>query len=463
MSSQVTAKAQSQDKLGTMPIGKLLVVMSVPMMISMLVQALYNTVDSMFVGHLSENALTAVSLAFPFQNVMTALGVGTGVGVNAMVSRKLGQGDRETAERTANIQLFLSACYTVLFVIIGLFFARKFFELQTNVAEIIDYGEQYLSICTMFCVGVFYGQNLEKLLIATGNSVQSMICQASGAVLNMILDPLLIFGLGPFPALGVRGAAWATVIGQCFAAALAYFYNVRCNQATRFSIRKVLPDWKILRQVYAVGIPSMLTVCLNSVMSFGMNAIVLTFNTTAVAVYGVWLRLQYFAFMPVFGLNMGTISIYSYNFGAGNFPRIKKTLRLALLTGGAFTLAIALVYELLPSAMLGLFNASDFMLSIGVPALRICGISLLFGGLSQIYASSYQTMGYSGLSLLVNACRQAFLPLPLAWLLSRTGVLGNVWFSLVISEIATCILSFFLSRFVMKQAQHKIEVRLREV
>lgn len=450
---------QSQEKLGTMPVGRLLIVMSVPMMISMLVQALYNTVDSMFVAHLSEDALTAVSLAFPYQNVMNAVGVGTGVGVNALVSRLLGKGDLKSAERTANVQMFLSLCYSVLFVIIGFFCVEGFFTMQTDNADIIAYGKKYLTICSTFAIGMFYGQNLEKLLIATGNSVQSMISQAFGAVVNIVLDPIMIFGLGPIPAMGVAGAAWATVIGQVLAALLALYFNFRCNKATRFHFRQMLPEAGIVKQIYAVGIPSMLTVCLNSVISFGMNTIMLMFSTTAAAVFGVWLRLQYFAFMPVFGLNNGTIAIYSYNLGAGRFDRVKKTLRLALLTAGGFTAAIALVYELIPRTMLGLFDASDYMLSIGVPALRMCAVSLVFGGLSLIFSSSFQSLGYSGFTLLVNVSRQAVLPLPLAFVLARTGVLTNVWYAIIIGEVVTLGIACLLSRYSMRKARQRLEAR----
>ena len=453
-------KAQSQDKLGTMPIGRLLVVMSVPMMISMLVQALYNTVDSMFVAHLSEHALTAVSLAFPFQNTMIAVGVGSGVGTSAMVSRHLGRGDRDTAERTANVQMFLSLCYTVLFALLGVSLSRWFFRIQTDVEDIVDYGTQYLTICCGLSMGMFFGQNFEKLLVATGNSVLSMLCQGFGAVVNIALDPVLIFGLGPIPAMGVAGAAYATVTGQILAALLALFFNLRSNHATRFVFRRMRPDGAIIRQIFSIGVPSMLTVSLSSLLSFGMNSILLGFSTTAAAVYGVWQRLQYFGFMPVFGLNNGTIAIYSYNYGAGNYDRVKRTLRLALITGGAFTLAIALVYELLPRTMLGLFDASENMMAIGVQALRICCVSMLFGGLCLVLSSSFQSLGYSGFTLLSNACRQVFLPLPAAWLLSRTGVLGNVWFAVIFSECATCVISLLLSRYVMRKFRERVAERL---
>ena len=262
---------RSQDKLGTMPIGRLLITMSVPMMISMFVQALYNMVDSMFVARLSENALTAVSLTFPLQNIMNAIAVGTGVGVSAMVSRSLGEGDGRRAERAANVQVTLSALYAVIFAAVGLLCSRSFFEHQTDVAEIIAYGHDYMLIVCVCAVGMFYGQNFEKLLVATGSSAQSMVSQAAGAVINIIFDPLLIFGIGPFPSLGVSGAAWATVLGQCVSALLALFFNLRCNHATRFRAKSMLPDPETLRGIFAVGLPSMITVGLGSAMSYLMK------------------------------------------------------------------------------------------------------------------------------------------------------------------------------------------------
>ena len=446
---------QTQDKLGTMPVGKLLAVMSLPMMISMLVQALYNTVDAMFVAKLSEDALTAVSLAYPFQNIMIAVGVGSGVGVSALVSRSLGKGDLPAAERTANVQMFLSLCYAVVFALLG-FFSRPLFEMQTG-GVIADYGTTYLSICCFCSVGMFYGQNLEKLLVATGSSVLSMICQASGAVVNIVLDPLLIFGPGPFPALGVAGAAWATVIGQTFAAVLALLFNLKYNKATRFRFPQMLPEGKIVRAIFAIGVPSMLTVCLGSAISYGMNAIVLPFSTTAAAVFGVWLKLQYFAFMPVFGMNNGTVAIYSYNYGAGRLDRVKQTLRLALIVAAAFNLLMALVYELLPVRMLGFFSASENMLAIGVPALRICALSMVFGALNVIFSSSYQSLGYSGFTLLVSACRQVLLTLPAAWLLSRSGVLQRIWWAVPVGEVLTFVIAVLLSRYVMGKAKQRLE------
>ena len=455
----MSRERQSQDKLGTMPVGKLLAVMSLPMMISMLVQALYNAVDAMFVARLSEDALTAVSLAFPFQNVMIAVGVGSGVGVSAIVSRHLGRGDPAAAERTANVQNFLSLCYAAVFALLGGFLARRFFQMQTGDETIIEYGTTYLSICSLYCLGMFYGQNWEKLLVATGNSVPSMVCQAAGAVVNIILDPVLIFGLGPFPRLEVAGAAWATVIGQVVAAILAFGFCRKCSKAVRFRVRQMLPTLPIVRDIFSIGIPSALTVCLGSVISYGMNAIVLPFSTTAAAVFGVWLKLQYFAFMPVFGMNNGTIAIYSYNYGAGRLDRVKATLRLAVGVCAAVNILAGAIYALFPAAMLGLFHASENMLDLGIPALRICAVSLVFGGISVIFSSSFQSLGYSSLTLLVSVCRQVLFSLPLAWLLSRTGILERVWLAIPVSEAAAFCLALCLGRFVLRKAEARIRER----
>ena len=300
-------KQAAQEKLGTMPIGRLLVTMSVPMMISMFIQALYNAVDSMFVARLSEDALTAVSLALPIQNIMIALAVGTGVGVNALVSRSLGEGNRRRAEKAANVQVFLDLVYALIWVVIGLFFSRRFFQNQTEVESIIEYGAQYVSIITVFSFGMFQAQGLEKLLIATGHATPSMISQALGAILNIILDPIFIFAFG----LGVRGAAIATVIGQFAAAICALIFNLKRNTATRFDLRQMLPDLKILGFIYSVGFPSMITVGLHAITGYLLNSIYLSFSTTAAAVYGVWIKLQSFGFMPVFGMHSGTLAIYS--------------------------------------------------------------------------------------------------------------------------------------------------------
>ncbi len=439
-----------QEKLGTMPIAPLLIKMSVPMMISMFVQALYNTVDSMFVARISEDALAAVSLALPVQMIMNAIAIGTGVGTSAFVSRSLGQKNHETAERAANVQIFISAVYTLVFVLIGIFGVRTYFRAQTDVQSILDYGTTYLSIVCCCCVGAIFCQNFEKLLIATGNSAQSMISQASGAVFNILFDWLLIFGIGPFPALGIRGAAIATVMGQILTASMAFFF-LRKYSGLKFRFRLMLPRRDIVRNIYAVGIPCMLTVGLDSVMSFIMNQILLVFSTTATAVFGVWLRLQSFAFMPVFGMNNGTIAIYSYNYGAGNIDRVKKTIRLAVTLGICVSALISIFYELSPRFLLNLFDAGENMRSIGTLAIRCCSISLPFAATSIILGSSFESLGRPQYSLFGNLFRQIIFLCPLAWLLSLSGELSKVWLAPIFSEIAATIVTLLFFRSVLRK------------
>ena len=452
----------TQDKLGTMPIGRLLVSMSVPMMISMFIQALYNVVDSMFVARLSEDALTAVSIAFPVQNVMIALAVGTGVGINALVSRSLGEGNLRRAEKAANVQIFLDVCYAVLSIAFGLLFSRTYFTNQTDVASIIDYGEQYVSIVCIWSLGMYLSQGWEKLLIATGNATPSMISQAVGAVVNIILDPILIFGVGPIPALGVRGAAIATVIAQYAAAVCAFLFNVKRNTATRFDLRQLLPDFKILKFIYSVGLPSMLIVGLSSLNSYLMNGIFLSFSTTATAVFGIWLKLQNFGFMPVFGMNNGTIAIYSYNYGAGKLDRLFKTLRLSLIVGVLISAAVTVLYSGIPNQLLTLFDASDYMRSIGVTAIRLCALSLPFGALTIILSSPFQSVGRAPLSLVVNVCRQVVFQVAAAWVLSRFGRLELVWLSPLIAEALTMCVAIILARGVFAKVRRDAAERLPE-
>lgn len=441
--------------LGTMPIAPLLIKMSVPMMISKFVQALYNIVDSMFVARISESALTAVSLAFPVQMIMSAIAVGTGVGVNACVSRSLGKGDMESAERAANVQIFLSAAYTLVFMLLGFFGVRAFFEAQTDAADIIDYGSDYLSIVCSCCIGCFFCQNFEKLLVAVGSSARSMLAQLSGAVFNIIFDWLLIFGVGPFPEMGIRGAALATVLGQLLSAAVALFFTLRCGCGIRFRLSKMLPRADILRGIYSVGVPSMMTIGLNSLMSFAMNQIMLAFSTTAAAVFGVWLKLQSFGFMPVFGMNNGTIAIFSYNYGAGRPDRVRSTLRLALILGFSVTTAVSIGYELVPAALLSLFDAGDAMMEIGMNAIRLCCLSMPFGALSIILSSSFQSLGRAPCSLFVNLCRQVLFMLPAAWLLSLSGKLSLVWLAPLAAEALTLVVAVFIARRVYTVLAHE--------
>lgn len=441
---------QNENKLGAMPIGRLLAVMSVPMMISFFIQALYNMVDSIFVAKISENALTAVSIAFPMQNIITAIGVGTGVGINALVPRYLGQGRQKDAEKIANVAVFLSAVYCVIFVLVGLFLVGPYYRLQTNVPEIVEGGIEYLSVVCIASFGAFFGQNFEKLLVATGNSFSAMVSQAAGAIFNIVFDPLLIFGIGPFPRMGITGAAVATVLGQIFAALLALTLALRKQHAVRLHLRAMPPDFRSLKDIYSVGIPSILTVGLGSAMSFCLNQIFLAFSTTATAVFGIWLKLQNFCYMPVFGLNNGTVPMISYNYGAGRMDRVHKTIRLALAVALVLMLALLVIFELFPLALLELFSASENMFAIGSVALRLTCLSLPFGATAVILSSSFQSLGHSRYTLTVNLCRQLIFMVPIAWLLSLTGRLEMVWLAVVLAEAMSMVLAIFLRRKMLR-------------
>ena len=428
--------------------GKLLVSMSIPMMISFFIQALYNIVDSMFVARISEDALTAVSIAFPMQQLITAIGVGTGVGATALVSRYTGQGDAARAVRIANAAVFLCVCYSAVFVLVGVFAVRPFYVMQTDVAAIVDDGIRYLRIICIVSAGAFFGNVLEKLLVATGNSVQSMISQAAGAVFNIVFDPLLIFGIGPFPKMGVTGAAAATVAGQIVAALTALFFLLRKGKAVRLSLSDMPPAWISLKAIFGIGVPSMITVGLSSVMSFGMNQILLGFSTTATAVFGIWIKLQNFSYMPIYGMNNGTLAIISYNYGAGKLDRVRQVLSLAMRAAVLLMLVLLTVFELTPGAILGLFDASENMMSIGVTALRIAVVSLPFGALTLIFSSSFQALGRSLFTLILSLCRQFFFIVPIAWLLSLTGRLPLVWLAIPAAEAGSSLLGAVLRRKV---------------
>lgn len=424
-----------QNKLGTMPMGRLLISMSVPMMISFFIQALYNMVDSMFVARISEDALTAVSIAFPLQQVITAIGVGTGVSLNALVPRYMGQGRQEDSLRIANVAVFLTVCYTVVFFVIGATLIPTFYTMQTNVPTIVEAGISYLTVICMASAGAFFGQIFEKLLVATGNTFSSMAAQASGAIFNLIFDPLLIFGLGPFPAMGVRGAAVATVAGQIFAALVALVLLYRKEKIIRLKLRFMRPSFAVLKQIFSIAIPSIITVGVSSVMSFCMNQILLAFSTTATAVFGIWIKLQNFSYMPIFGLNNGTTPIISYNYGSGNLDRVKKAMKLAIGVALVLMCALLVVFELLPVPLLRLFSASETMLEIGTVALRILCVTLPIGATGMTLTCAFQSLGRSRFTLAVNLSRQLILLIPIAWLMSLTGNLALVWSAFIMAEI----------------------------
>ena len=443
-----TVEYLPENKMGVMPIRRLLITMSAPMMLSMIVQALYNIVDSMFVSRISENALTAVSLAFPVQNFMIAVGAGTGVGINALLSRSLGEKNTVNANKAANNGIFLTLLSCMAFVLFGFFGVRSFYQVQTDVAEIIRYGREYLFVCATFSFAVFGQMTFERLLQSTGKTFYTMITQALGAIVNIILDPILIFGYFGLPKMGVFGAAVATVIGQTVGMLLAIYFNLTKNREISLSVRKFRPDAAIIKRIYAVGVPSIIMISLGSVMVFGMNKILLSFTPTAAAVFGVFFRMQSFVFMPVFGLNNGMIPILAYNLGARNRARLIDTIKLSVLYAICIMAVGFAVFQLVPDKLLLLFDASSTMLAIGIPALRTISISYLFAGYCIVAGAVFQAMGNGMLSLHVSLARQIGVLLPAAYLLAQTGSVNMVWWAVPIAEIASVTFSVIFMKLI---------------
>ena len=440
-----------ENKMGTMPENKLLLSMAVPMMISMLVQALYNIVDSIFVSRICEDALTAVSMAFPWQNIVIAIAVGFGVGINALLSRALGQKNDERVNQVAVNGLLLAGLSYLLVLVAGLIGIRAYMRTQTDIETIVNYGITYLNICILCSFGVFVEITFERFLQATGRTVYSMITQLTGAITNIILDPILIFGLLGFPKLGIAGAAWATVIGQCVGAVVAVMLNHFKNPEVHLRLRHIRPNGRLMGEITAISIPSIIMSCISSLTCFVMNLILITFSSTAVAVFGVYFKLQSFVFMPVFGLNNGMVPIIAYNYGAQKPERIHKTIRLGMVYAVAIMVIGLLVFQLIPKELLLMFDASDAMLEIGAPALRIMSLAFVFAGIGIVSGSSCQAFGYSVYSMLISIARQIVVLIPAAYLLSLTGVLRSVWFAFPIAEVASLILSLFFLRTTLKK------------
>lgn len=430
-----------ENKMGTMGIGKLVFSMSLPMMISMIVQALYNVVDSVFVAKIGEDALTAVSLAFPMQNFMIAVCTGTGVGVNALLSKRLGMKDGDGVNRVANNGVYLAAFSYVLFLLAGLFVAEPFFRLQNDTQTIVDGGITYLRIVMCGSFGLCAQIIMERLVQSTGRTVIAMITQGIGALINIVLDPVMIFGLLGCPALGIAGAAYATIIGQIVAAVLGVILNQVCNKEISVNPVKYRPDLRTIGHIYAIGVPSIIMQSIGSVMTVGMNKILYTFSSTAQAVFGVYFKLQSFVFMPIFGLNNGMVPIISYNYGARRPERVKKTIRLAVCYAEGIMVLGFCIFEFFPGQVLGLFSASQAMLTIGIPAMRIICLHFLLAGTSIVLSSVFQALGNGLFSLIVSVCRQLFVLLPAAWLLARTGNVNNVWWAFLIAEIVSVLMS----------------------
>lgn len=436
MNGEVRAQ---ENKMGVMPVNQLLLNMSLPMMVSMLVQALYNIVDSIFVSKLSENALSAVSLAFPIQTLLIAVGTGTGVGVNSLLSKQLGEKDYKQVNKTAMNGIFLTVVSYLVFVVVGIAGVRLFYASQVKESdpEIFTMGVQYLTIICVCSFGLYAQLIFEKLLQATGKTLYTMISQAAGAVINIILDPILIFGLYGMPELGVAGAAIATVVGQIAGGILGLIFNVKKNKEIRFSLKGFKPDTRTIANIYKVGVPSIVMQAIGSVMTYGMNIILIAFSSTATAVFGVYFKLQSFFFMPLFGLNNGLIPIVAYNYGAGRRSRMIKAIKCSLVYALILLAAGFIVFETVPELLLGLFDASEDMLAIGIPALRIIGIHFLIAWFGIIASAVFQALGNGVYSLVVSAARQLVILLPAAFILAGIGGLSKVWWAFPIAEMVS--------------------------
>ena len=441
-----------------MPIGKLLFNMSLPMMISMLVQALYNIVDSIFVAKLSENALTAVSLAFPLQTLLIAVATGTGVGMNALLSRSLGEHKFKEANKIGVNAAFLYFLSYLIFLILGFTVVKPFYASQIKGAdaEIMEMGIEYLRTVMIFSFGLLAQIYFERLLTSTGKTLFSMTSQLCGALTNMILDPIMIFGLLGWPAMGVTGAAVATVIGQCGAAVVAFTCNHKFNTEIKIRFQGFRPDIKIIGTIYAIGVPSIIMQSIGSVMTYSMNRILIAFSSTATAVFGVYFKLQSFFFMPVFGLNNGITPIIAFNYGAQNRKRMIKTIKLSLITAFCLTFVGFLSFELIPQVLLGMFNASEDMLAIGIPALRIIGVHYLIAWFCIICGTVFQALGKAVYSMIVSILRQLVVLIPVAYLLSRIGGLHVVWWCFPIAEVASLVVSLTFLFSVNRQIISKI-------
>lgn len=441
--------------MGVLPERRLLLSMSLPIMLSMLVQALYNVVDSIFVAQFSQDALTGVTVAFPMQNLMIAVGGGTGVGISAFLSKSLGEKKPELASNVAKNGLILGIFSWLLFVLIGIFAARPFIAGQTDVPAVIGYGTEYLTICTVFSFGIFGQLILERILQATGKTVYSMLTQIVGAVINIILDPILIFGYLGFPRMGIAGAAVATVTGQIAAMIVALLLNIRKNKELDFSFRKFRLSGPIIRRIYAVGIPSIVMMAISSIMTFAMNSILGAFTTAATNVFGVYFKLQSFAVMPIFGLNNGMIPIISYNYGAKKRARIQKTIRLAIFFALLIMAAAIAVFQLFPAQLIGLFETEGAdntqLYELGTNALRILSLNFIFAGFCIVLSAVFQALGNGVLSLIVSAARQLVVLIPAAYLLSLLGDVHLIWWAFPIAELASLLCCIGCYAYIRKK------------
>lgn len=455
MSKNVKSPLQG-NKMGVMPVGKLLLNMAVPMILSMLVQAIYNVVDSIYISRYSQDAVTALGLAFPVQNVQIGCAVGIGVGVNSMLSKSLGEGDREKANLVAGNGIFLGLAATALFMLFGFFGTKFYYTMQTENAAILKSGIDYTSICCIFTLGIYFEILFERMLQATGRTMHTMITQTVGAIVNIVLDPVFIFGVPALniPSMGAAGAAIATVMGQWAAAGLALLFNIKFNPDVQLSFKTIRPRMSIIRPVLSIGVPSMIMNCVSSVMNFSMNQILLGFEAvgeTATAVFSIYYKLQSFFFMPLFGLNNATISIVAYNYGARNADRIKRTLKLAVGMAMGFMIAGLLAFELLPGVLLSIFNLSDTFVELGKTALRIIAIHFPIAAVCIALGASFPALGNGMYSTITSLCRQLVVLLPAAYLLSLSGDVNLVWWSFPIAEVMSLTVTIILFARIYRQ------------
>lgn len=438
-----------ENKMGVMPERKLLFTMAAPMMASMLFQAFYNIVDSVVVAMVSQDALNAVSLAFPVQSLAIALSTGTGVGVNALLSRYLGEKRKDKADQVANTGIFLFFCSAVFFSILGLTLPKAYYALQTENEMIIRYGTDYLSVCMGMCYMLFGQMCFERLLQSTGRTDLAMIPQITGALINMILDPIMTLGLFGCPRMEVKGAAVATLFGQSAACIIGIFLNIRKNKEITLGLRQIKPKKVYITEIYRVGLPSILMQAIGSVMNFFMNRILISFTEAATAAFGAYYKIQSFIFMPIFGLNNAFVPIAAYNYGAGKFHRVKKTLRLTILSAIAVMTVGTILFETIPQTLIGFFSPSDEMLSVGTTAFRIIGVHFPIAGFCIVAGSACQALGKPVYSLITSIFRQLLALLPAAFLLSLTGNLSMVWWAFPIAEVVSLIFSaIFLKRTI---------------
>ena len=442
-----------ENKMKSMPVGRLLFTMALPLALSMLVQALYNVVDSFYVSKVSQSAVTALSLAFPIQNLQIGFATGVAVGMNALLSKSLGEGRRERANQAAGNGIFLTLIVLVLFMAFGFFGARPYFAMQSEVAETVAGGASYTSICCIFTAGIFIEVLGERLLQASGRTIYTLFTQGTGAVLNILLDPVFIFGFAPLgiAPMGIAGAAVATVIGQWVAAIMAVIFNLKYNSDVTFALRYLRPQLAICKKILTVGIPSIIMMAIGSVMNFCMNQIFLSFRDlgeTAAAVFGIYFKLQSFFLMPLFGINNASVSIIAYNYGARQPKRITKTLTFALGAAMVIMLLGLAVFQSIPDVLMGIFNtsgdaAAGAFLSIGVSALRIVSIHFPLAAIGIVLGASFQALGTGIYSTITSLCRQLVVLVPSAWLLSMTGDVNMVWWSFPIAEVVSMLLSIF--------------------